>query len=582
LAISRRKLFKEIFKLWRAKTIKPEPNKDQEKLRYNWNAPMSFSSHGKRMYVGSQYLHLSTDQGESWHSISPDLTTNDPNKLKQEETGGLTIDNSAAENHCTIFTIAESPLDKNEIWVGTDDGNIQLTQDGGKNWTNVTANVLAVSLDDDHIHMPQNTWVSHIEPSSHTAGTAYATFDGHKSGNSKPYIFKTTDFGKTWESMVSEAIPTYCHIIKEDLINPDLLFLGTEFGLFITIDGGEQWVPFTGDLPKVSIRDMVFQARENDLIIGTHGRGIYIIDDLQPIQELKMEDLSKDVVFLNSRPSLIGYLGWSIDTQGDNDYSANNPGTNPLITYYLKKRHMFGDMYLEVYNSEGEMLTDLPAGKSKGINRVPWNLRMDGPKVPKSSQLLGSAFVGPTYPPGEYTIKLYKKDQVYEGRIIVKYDPNSNHSDAERDNRYEVLMKAYNLIEDLAYFDHQILEIRDQCRTNAALSNGKLKETLNNLANKMDNNHKNISATKYGRITGEIRLRDRLADIYGGVMSYQGEPSETQVNRLNDLEQDINKLQKELDDTKKKTIEKLNKKLEKKSLKKIVLTSREVFNEKDK
>ena len=564
------------------KTIKPEPNNEQEKLRYNWNAPMSFSHDGTRMYVGSQYLHLSTNQGESWQSISPDLTTNDPNKLKQEETGGLTIDNSAAENHCTIFTIAESPLNKNEIWVGTDDGNIQLTQDGGNSWANLTPNVLAVTLDDADTHMAKNTWVSHIEPSSHTAGTAYATFDGHKSGNSKPYVFKTTDFGKTWSSIISKTIPSYCHIIKEDLINPDLLFLGTEFGMFITIDGGEQWVPFTGDLPKASIRDMVFQARENDLIIGTHGRGIYIIDDLQPIQELKMEDLSKEVVFLNSRPSLIGYLGWSIDTQGDNDYSASNPDSNPLITYYLRKRHMFGDMYLEVYNSKGDMLTELPAGKAKGINRVPWNLRMDGPKVPKSSQLLGGAFVGPNYPPGEYTIKLYKKDQIYEGKIVVKYDPNSNHSDADRDMRYEVLMKAYKLIEDLAYIDYQILEIRDQARENADLSKGKLKKDLNNLAHEMEEKHKEISATKYGRITGEIRLRDRLAGIYGGVMSYQGKPSETQINRLNDLEQDITKLQEDLEVTKNKKQKKLNKKLEKTSLKKISLTSRKVFNEKDK
>ena len=563
------------------KTIKPEPDSNQEKLRFNWNAPMNFSKDGKRMYVGSQYLHVSTDQGESWTSISPDLTTNDADKLKQEETGGLTIDNSAAENHCTIFTMAESPLNINEIWVGTDDGNLQLSKDGGKNWTDLTANLLVVNIDKAGTHMPKNTWISHIEPSAHTAGTAYATFDGHKSGDSKPYVFKTTDFGETWISLISEKIPTYCHIIKEDLMNPNLLFLGTEFGLFITIDGGEQWVPFTGGLPKTSIRDMVFQARENDLIIATHGRGIYIIDDLQPIQELKIADLSKEVVFLNSRPSLISYLGWSIDTQGDNDYTADNPRTDPLITYYLKKRHMFGDMYLEVYNDKEELLTELPAGKGKGINRIPWNLRMDGPKVPKSSQLLGQAFAGPSYPPGEYTVKLYKKDKVYEGSITVEYDPNSNHSVADRDMRYEILMKAYTLIEDLAFIDHQILEIYEQAKANAELSEGKLKGSLIDLSNDMDGRHKKISATKYGRITGEVRLRDRLAGIYGGVMSYQGKPSETQISRLNDLEKEINILRKDLEKSKQKTISKLNKTLEKKSLKPIELMNRETFNEQE-
>jgi photosystem II stability/assembly factor-like uncharacterized protein len=270
------------------KTIKPEPKLDQEELRFNWNAPMSFSPDGSRMYVGSQYLHLSTDQGESWTSISPDLTTNDPDKLKQEETGGLTIDNSSAENHCTLFCIAESPLDPKEIWTGSDDGQIQLTRDAGKTWTNLSHNIP---------DLPANTWVSHVEPSSHTAGTAYATFDGHKSGDPNPYVYKTDDYGQSWTSLITKDLPTYCHIVKQDLINPDLLYLGTEFGLYLSIDGGDQWVPFTGNLPKVSIRDMVFQARENDLVIGTHGRGIFIIDDLTPIQSMRKDFLTEEVVF---------------------------------------------------------------------------------------------------------------------------------------------------------------------------------------------------------------------------------------------------------------------------------------------
>ena len=551
------------------KTIKPEPEEGQDKLRFNWNAPMSFSPDGKRMYVGSQYLHLSTDQGESWKSISGDLTTNDPDKLKQEDTGGLTIDNSTAENHCTIFTVAESPLDRQEIWVGTDDGQLQLTRDAGKSWENLSPNIES---------LPSNTWVSHIEPSNHIKGTAYATFDGHKSGDSKAYIFKTTDYGQTWKSLVTKDVPIYCHVIKEDLVNPDLLFLGTEFGMFISINAGEQWVPFTGNLPKASVRDMVFQARENDLIIGTHGRGIFILDDLKPIQSLKEEDLGKEVVFLPSRPSKIGYLGWSIDTQGDNDFSASNPASNPIITYYLKKRHMFGDMYLEIYDAEGKLLNDLPAGKAKGINRVPWNMRMKGPKVPKSSQLLGGAFSGPNYPPGEYTVKLFKKDQVYESSFEVIYDPNSMHSSADRDQRYKTLMRAYYLIEDLAFIDRQILEIKDQSEKNAKKTSGKLKLSLEEIAAQMDIKHKEISATKYGRITGEVRLRDRLAGIYSGVMSYQGKPSATQLQRLDDLEKKIKTLKNEVDQLKEDDLKKINKKLLKKDLKEISLTSRADFD----
>jgi hypothetical protein len=419
-----------------------------------------------------------------------------------------------------------------------------------------------------------------VEPSSHTAGTAYATFDGHKSGDPNPYVYKTDDYGQSWTSLITKDLPTYCHIVKQDLINPDLLYLGTEFGLYLSIDGGDQWVPFTGNLPKVSIRDMVFQARENDLVIGTHGRGIFIIDDLTPIQSMRKDFLTEEVVFLDTRPSLLAYIGWSLERQGDNDYSARNPAVNPIITYYLKKRHMFGDMYLEIYDENDSLITDLPAGKAKGINRVPWNMRMPAPKVPKSSQLLGSAFNGPTYPPGIYKVKLYKKDEVYEGSFTVKWDPNSNHSDADRDFRYAKLMQSYALLEKLAYVDMQILEIRDQSKELATATKGKTKSQLEGIAAMMDEKHKSISATKYGRITGEVRMRDRIADVYSGIMSYQGRPTDTQIARLDDMEIKVSELAEEMESFKSNDLVKLNKKLEKSGLDTIALTSLETFNEK--
>ena len=551
------------------KTIKPEPEEGHEELRFNWNAPMSFSPDGKRMYVGSQYLHLSVDQGESWTSISPDLTTKDPLKLQQEETGGLTIDNSSAENHCTLFCISESPLDQKEIWVGSDDGQVQLTRNAGKTWENLSNHIT---------ELPNHTWVSQIEPSSHFPGTAYATFDGHKSGDPNPYVFKTTDYGKSWTNLTTKDLPIYCHILKEDLINPDLLYLGTEFGMFISIDAGKQWVPFNGGLPKVSIRDMVFQTRKNDLVIATHGRGIFIIDDLTPLQGMEKETLNEDVVFLDSRPCLISYLGWSIDQQGDNDYSASNPESSPLITYYLKKRHMFGDMYMEIYNDKGEILIELPAGKGKGINRVPWNMRMKAPKVPKSSQLLNAAFTGPSYPPGTYYVRLFKKDQIYEHSFEIKYDPNSNHHPEDRDIRYKTLLEAYQLLEDLAFIDFHILEIRDQASKNSVTAKGKLNKELQELEVSMDKWHQSISATKYGRITGEHRLRDRLADIYSGVMSFQGKPSSTQISRLAELKMDIELMSQKLVKYENKELEHLNKQLKKQNLSIIELTSRTDFN----
>ena len=204
-----------------AKTIKPYAEEGDPKLRFNWNAPLTTSFHNPdRIYVGSQYVHVSDDKGETWRKMSPDLTTNDPSKQLQEDSGGLSADNSGAENHCTVFTINESPMDKNVIWAGTDDGNVQLTKDGGKSWINVTANITGV---------PKNTWVYYIEPSQVDVNTAYVVFDGHTRNDKKAYVMKTTDAGKTWISIVNDQIPVYARCIKEDPKNPNLLYLGTEF-----------------------------------------------------------------------------------------------------------------------------------------------------------------------------------------------------------------------------------------------------------------------------------------------------------------------------------------------------------------
>ena len=220
----------------RTRTVQPMKRKGDPDLRFNWNAPMAVSSHvPDRFYMGSQFVHKSDDMGESWDIISPDLTTNDPSKQDQSKSGGLSVDNSGAENHTTIFTIAESPLDENILWVGTDDGNVQVTKDGGKNWINVTSNLKGI---------PENTWVYHIEASVHGKGTAYAVFEGHTSGDLKPYTLKTTDYGETWENIISGDVIGFVRNIQEDYVSENLLFLGTEFGLFVTIDGGKNWSKF--------------------------------------------------------------------------------------------------------------------------------------------------------------------------------------------------------------------------------------------------------------------------------------------------------------------------------------------------
>ena len=556
------------------KDIMPLADKSTEEFRFNWNTPMVFGPSGA-LYVGAQYLFRSTNRGDSWKRISPDLTTNDKAKLQQEKTGGLTIDNSSAENHCTIYWISESPLDSNTIWVGTDDGNLQLTTDGGDSWSNTASNIPALLL-------PPGTWCSHVNASNFDKATLFATFDGHRTGDMHPYVFKTSDYGKTWQPLADTAVKGFCHVIKQDLVNPDLLFLGTEFGLYVSIDGGKSWTRFKGKVPKVPVHDIAIHPVTNDLVLATHGRGILIIDDLTPIRQLKPDMLTKELVFLDSRPFELGYLGGEQRMEGDDSFTGNNPPTSCMITYYMSKRHVFGDMYIEVYNEKDSLIKTLPAGKRKGINRVEWQLMMDPPKVPSSVQLLGQALAGPTFPPGIYKIKILKGENTYQGQVQVVWDPASRHSAADRDLRQAQLMKAYNMLEELAFIDRQITDIRDKAKATAAIATkSSTRKSLEELSARMDKLHAEIVPIQEGQITGEERLRERVANVYGSIMGYQGRPTDSQVERLDVLEKDVKGYNLQLQEVISTELPAINSMLEKEGLTPIsVITYTEFSKEK--
>ena len=317
------------------KTIQPLAVKGYEEYRFNWNAPIETSkNNADRLYIGSQYVHRSDDMGDTWEIISPDLTTNDSTKQNQEDSGGLSMDNSGAENHTTIFTITESPLNENIIWAGTDDGNIQVTKNGGKSWKNVVENVPGV---------PKNTWVYHIEASVHDENTAYVVFDGHTSGDMKAYAFKTTDLGKTWTNIIpNDDVTGFTRNIQEDYVNKDLLFLGTELGLYITINGGDKWSKFTKNVPPVAIHYIELQANTNDLVMGTHGRGVIIIDDISPLREINETNLSNKLYFFERDEFEIQEFGGFADNFGRETQfiGANSFAelSNPI--FITKKTHI--------------------------------------------------------------------------------------------------------------------------------------------------------------------------------------------------------------------------------------------------
>ena len=515
-----------------SKYLKPFPETGTESLRFNWNTPTVFGKKSGYLYVGAQYLFRSKDKGDSFERISSDLTTNDPQRQNQEKSGGLTIDNSTAENNTTIFSICESPLDENIIWVGTDDGNIQLTSDGGKSWSKLNSAIGG---------LPPLAFISHIDADNINKSAAWVTVDAHRNGDMNPYVYYTGDLGKTWNSLATKEISGYCHVIKQDPVNPDIIYLGTETGLFISFDHGKLWVRFKNKVPRTGIYDMAFQDKQNDLVLATHGRGIIIIDDLTPLRHFNQSVLEQEFAFLPVRPY---YFPSEINTQdypGDAEFSGSGQTTYATICYYLKKRHTFGEMYLNVYDSTGKFMKKLPAGDRKGINIVQLSTVMDPPKVPKSPNILDDAAFGPKYVSGTYTLKLVKGTEAFTTYLKLNDNPEMNHTFEDRKLQRETLMKAYNLLEELASVDQQILDTHDTLKikiTGAKRSELKKMQTQIAICEKL---HEQISATQSGEggITGQVRLRENIAEIYSAVAGYPGKPTNLQIKALENYDTQV-------------------------------------------
>ncbi len=445
-----------------ARGIQPLPRYKEGKLRWNWNTPIHLSTaQPGTIYFGAQFLFRSRDHGQNWERISPDLTTNDPEKQKQEQSGGITPDNSAAEMHTTIYAVAESPKNGQVIWAGTDDGNLQLTRDGGKTWANVVGNIAGP---------PKNAWVSYLDAGHFDEGTVYATFDLHTFGDMRPYVYKTTDFGKTWTKLVADdsGVRGFAHVVREDLVNRELLFVGTEFGLWISLDGGKQWAQYKGgDLPNVPVRDLAIHPREHDLVIATHGRGIWIVDDITPLRALTPTALAQEAGFIQARPTeqrLLAFGGW---INGDAAFVGANPTGEAVITYYQRKRHIFGDLKLEVFDAAGKSLGTLPSSKRRGLNRAFWGMRVPPPKTPPGATAAGPG-VGPRLLPGTYTVKMTKDKHVYTTPLQIVADPRAKHSAADRQAQFDLAMRLHAQLGEMTFAVERINSARQALEAHAA------------------------------------------------------------------------------------------------------------------
>src|SRR5712692_2018882 len=384
------------------------------KYRFVWTMPLTISPHDhNRIYVGSQYVHQTTDAGQSWQVISPDLTTNE--KSKQGFSGGLTGDNIGVEYNSVVFAIAESRLEKGLIWAGTNDGLVQITRDGGKNWTNVTKNIPS---------LPPWGTVGNIEPSRYDAGTAYITVDFHQVNNRDPFVYKTGDYGKTWKA-ITNGIPhsmlSYAHCVREDPVRRGLLYLGAENALYVSFDDGENWQPLQMNLPHAPVYGIVVQEHFNDLVIATYGRGFWILDDLTPLRELTPQVLSADAHLFAPRPTYRFRAITSEAGSPEDPTVGQNAPYGAAVNYYLKSAPT-GNVTLTIADAKGQVIRTIDGPRAAGLNRVYWDLRdtpSKGVTYRTSPQYAPDVRVGPDgireggggrmtilQPPGNYTVKL--------------------------------------------------------------------------------------------------------------------------------------------------------------------------------
>ncbi len=449
------------------------------KYRFNWTFPIAISPHDHNtVYVGSQFVHRTKDAGRSWEIISPDLTTNDP-KL-QGPSGGLTLDNLAVEYGCVVFTIAESPLEKGLIWAGTNDGLVQVTRDDGKTWTNVTKNFP---------NLPALGTVSNVEPSRYEAGTCYLTIDFHQVNNRDPFVYKTTDYGRTWTFLggdIPKSVFSYCHWVHEDPVRKGLLYLGTENAIFVSLNDGRSWLPLQNNLPHAPVHHMVVQPQFNDLVVGTYGRGFWIMDDITPLQQLTDDVLNSSSHLFTPRPA---YRLHSV--------AGGAQGTmRATLNYYLKTAPN-GPVRISILDGKGNEIAQLPGTRQAGINRVNWNLRHSGARVarlrtkpagnprvveeqryhlrweregwyPVQSWGTQAGFQGFPVAPGTYMVKMTVDGKEFTQKLEVRKDPRSEGTVADIEAQVALLLAiredlnaASDMISRLEWMKKQLVDFRD-------------------------------------------------------------------------------------------------------------------------
>ena len=441
------------------------------KYRFIWDAPFHISPHDHNtLYVGSQHVHRSTDGGQTWQVISPDLTLNDRSRMGSS--GGLTPDNIGVEYAGTVYAIAESAKERGLVWIGTNDGLVQVTRDAGKTWTNVTGNLP---------NLPPWGSVRSIAPSRYDAATAYLTVDFHQVNNRDPFVYKTTDYGRTFKAItngIPKSMLSYVHWIYEDPVRRGLLYLGTENAIYVSFNDGENWQPLQNDLPHAPVYGITVQEHFNDLVIATYGRGFWIMDDITPLQQLTGEVLATDVHLFPPRPAYRFRNITAPSTPYDDPTIGENPRYGASINYYLKAPAT-GSVTITIQDQKGEVVRKLTGTNAAGTNRIYWDLRYEptkeirlrtsplyapwlrvGPDGTRSAPGAGALSI--LAPPGAYTVKLTVGGRELTQPLTVRKDPNSGGSEAEIEAQMRILFDLRKDLNAAADIVNQIEIVRSQ------------------------------------------------------------------------------------------------------------------------
>ncbi len=559
------------------------------KYRFVWTFPLTISPHDRNtVYVGSQYVHKTTDGGQSWQVISPDLTTND--KSRQQISGGLTPDNIGVEYGCVVFAIAESRLEKGLIWAGTNDGLVHVTRDGGRTWTNVTANIP---------NLPPWGTVSNIEPSRYQAGTAYLTVDFHQVNNRDPYVYKTTDYGKTWK-LITKGIPrsplSYAHCVREDPVRQGLLYLGTENALYVSFDDGENWQPLQSNLPHAPVYWITVQEHFNDLVIATYGRGFWILDDLTPLQQLTPSVREAAAHLFAPRPAYRFRPITAPMAQFDDPTAGQNPPYGASINYYLKSAPS-GEVTLRILDAKGQLVRTLQGTKRAGINRLWWDLRYEPSKeirLRTSPAYAPDIRVGPEgwrplpeggrlsilAPPGTYTVELNVGGQKFTQPLVVKKDPHSGGSEADIQTQTQMLFELRKDLETVADLVNTIEIIRSQLTSLTALLRedpgaAQIRSSAEQLDKKLTDLEDNLIQRKQtGRgqdgVRWPARLVSKLTYLASGVASSDFPPTTQQREVHAQFKQQIATYQRQFDDLLRRDVAAFNNLLRERGIQNII------------